>query len=537
MADERFEGEESFAELFEESLRQKPKTVEPGMKVTGTVVSVGSQRAFLDLGGGLDGMIELGELAARGETAEVKAGDRIEAYVVRIQDRVAELAVALGKGPAARQALEDAAQSGIPVEGTITSVNKGGYVVEVAGVRCFCPLGQMDIRRIDDPATMLGQKHRFQITEWRGGRDVVVSRRVLLEEEQAAKAAETRERLEPGARFSGVVTSVREFGAFVDIGGVEGLVHASELGYGRQRPQDVVHPGQSVEVEVLKIEAGKDGKGERISLSMRSLEEDPFGATVDELPEGTIVEGKVMRLQPFGAFVEIVPGVEGLLHVSAFGRRIGHPSEVVSEGQAIPVRIDAVDRDARRISLSYVDASELEGIGQAEEAAPAQAAPEGVAVRRQKASVEKAPVSGQVSGARVLGHGAPREVSPEAAEAPVVDVAPQALPSVGTILDVTVDRIETFGVFVTWGTGRGLVPAAELGVPRGTDLRRAQPVGSTFRAVVLEVRPDGKVRLSKRGAEVAEERADAQAWMHSQQKPQGKGFGTLGDLLKGKLGK
>lgn len=533
MADERFEGEESFAELFEESLRQKPKTVEPGTKVTGTVVQVGAQRAFLDLGGGLDGMIELGELASRGETAEVKPGDRIEAYVVRIQDRVAELAISLGKGPAARQALEDAAQAGIPVEGTITAVNKGGYVVEVAGVRCFCPLGQMDIRRIDDPATMLGQKHRFVITEWRGGRDVVLSRRQLLEEEQAAKAAETRERLEVGARFSGVVSSVREFGAFVDIGGIEGLVHASELGYGRQRPQDLVHPGQAVEVEVLKIEQGKDGKGERISLSMRSLAEDPFGATVDQLPEGTIVEGKVMRLQPFGAFVEIVPGVEGLLHVSAFGKRVGHPSEMVSEGQDIPVRVDAIDRDARRISLSYVDPSELEGLG---EEAAAGAAPEGVAVRKQQKTTE-APAVGAAGGARVLGHGAPKQVSQEAAEAPVVDAAPAALPTAGTILDVTVDRIETFGVFVTWGTGRGLVPAAELGVPRGTDLRRAQPVGSTFRAVVLEVRPDGKVRLSKRGAEVAEERADAQAWIQTQQKPQGKGFGTLGDLLKGKLGK
>lgn len=541
MADERFEGEESFAELFEESLRQKPKTVEPGMKVTGTVVQVGSQRAFLDLGGGLDGMIELGELAARGETAEVKPGDRIEAYVVRIQDRVAELATSLGKGPAAKQALEDAAQNGIPVEGTITAVNKGGYVVEVAGVRCFCPLGQMDVRRIDDPATLIGQKHRFRITEWRGGRDVVLSRRELLEEEQAVKAEETRKQLEIGARFTGVVSSVREFGAFVDIGGIEGLVHASELSYGRQRPQDVVHPGQSVEVEVLRIEAGKDGKGERISLSMRALAEDPFAATVDELPEGTIVEGKVVRLQPFGAFVEIVPGVEGLLHVSAFGKRIGHPSEMVSEGQAVPVRIDAVDRDARRISLSYVDPSELEGI----EETPATAgdesvAPEGVAVRRQHKEPAPAVASAPhdtARGARVLGHGAPRQVSAEAATAPVVDAAPAAVPTVGTILDVTVDRIETFGVFVTWGTGRGLVPAAELGVPRGTDLRRAQPVGSTFRAVVLEVRPDGKVRLSKRGAEVAEERADAQAWMQTQQRPQGSGFGTLGDLLKGKLGK
>lgn len=515
MADERFEGEgeESFAELFEQSIRQKPKSVQPGERVTGTVVSVGAQRVYLDLGGGVDGLIEMSELAEPGEKPTVKVGDRIEAYVVRVQNRVAELAKSMGKGAAAQAALEEAAQTGVPVEGTITAVNKGGYVVEVAGVRCFCPMGQMDVRRIDDPATMLGQKHRFRITEWRGGRDVVLSRRALLEEEQAAKAAETRKRLETGARFKGVVTNVREFGAFVDIGGIEGMVHASELAWGRQRVQDVVHPGQEVEVEVLKIEAGKDGKGERISLSMRSVTEDPFGATADELPEGTIVQGKVMRLQPFGAFVEIVPGVEGLLHVSAFGKRVGHPSEVVSVGEEIAVRVDAIDRDARRISLSFVGQEELaEILGGGE-----------------------APSAG--AGAHVLGRTEPKAVSAEAAEAPVPAAAPTAAPAVGTVLEVTVDRIESFGVFVAWGTGRGLVPAGELGVPRGTDLRRAAPVGSTFRAVVTDVRDDGKVRLSKRGAEEAEERAEAQAWMSTQKRPQGKGLGTLGDLLKGKLGK
>lgn len=551
MADETFEGEgeESFAALFEESIRRKPKRVAPGERVTGTVVQVGANRVYLDLGGGLDGMIELGQLVQPGEEPKIRPGDKLEAYVVSVRDRVAELALSMGKGPAAKAALEDAAQSGIPVEGTITAVNKGGYVVEVAGVRCFCPLGQMDVRRIDDPATMIGQKHRFRITEWRGGRDVVLSRRALLEEEQAAKAAETRKRLEPGARFLGTITNVRDFGAFVDIGGIEGLVPASELAWGRQRPQDVVHPGQEVEVEVLRIEPARDGKSERISLSMRAVTEDPFLATVDQIPEGTIVQGRVVRLQPFGAFVEIVPGVEGLLHVSAFGKRVGHPSEVVSVGDEIAVSVDAIDRDARRISLSYVAPEELEEIlGVAEaagESAPAGALEEpraGLSVRRQRAAAAAeeaaAPVTPSRGGAaRVLGQGAPRAVSHEAAEAPAPAAAPAAAPAVGTILDVTVDKVESFGVFVTWGSGRGLVPAAELGVPRGTDLRRAAPVGTTFRAVVTDVREDGKVRLSRRGAEEAEERAEARAWMQSQKAPAGKGLGTLGDLLKGKLGR
>ncbi|AKU91410.1 S1 RNA-binding domain-containing protein [Vulgatibacter incomptus] len=557
MVDEthELEGDESFAELFEQSLREKPRAIQPGEKVTGRVVQVGAQRVLLDLGGGVDGMIELSELAGPNEPVPVKPGDRLEAYVVRIQNRVAELAKSLGKGVAAKAALEEAAHTGVPVEGTITAVNKGGYVVEVAGERCFCPLGQMDIYRIDDPATLIGSKRTFRIAEWRSGKDIVLSRRALLEEERAERAAKTRDRLEVGARFAGTIVRVMDFGAFVDIGGIEGLVHAGELSYGRQRPQDVVHVGQQVEVEVLRIEAGKDGK-ERISLSMRALAEDPFDATVDELPEGTIVEGKVMRLQPFGAFVEIVPGVEGLLHVSAFGKRVAHPSDVVSEGQTIAVRIDAVDRAARRISLSYVDPSELEELQQEspaveEKAAPAKApaakapvAGPGLAVRRAPAAAaaEEKPAApartakAAAPGARVLGHGAPKAVSSEAAEAPA-PAAPAGPPAVGTILDVTVDKIETFGVFVSWSSGRGLVPASELGVPRGADLRRSHPVGATFRAVVMDVRPDGKVRLSKTGAEVAEERADAAAWMQGQPRAGGKGLGTLADLLKGKLGK
>jgi len=545
-------GDESFAALFEQSLREKPRHIEPGEKVTGTVVQVGAQRVLLDLGGGIDGMIERSELAEPGAPAPLKPGDRIEAYVVRISNRVAELARTLGKGAAAKAALEDAAHTGVPVEGTVTAVNKGGYVVEVAGERAFCPLGQMDVRRIEDPAVMIGRKLPFRITEWRGGRDIVLSHRILLEEEQTEKAAKTRERLEVGARFEGVVTRVMEFGAFVDIGGVEGLVHASELGYGRLRPAEVLHDGQPVEVEVLKLEAARDGKPERISLSMRALAEDPFDATVDELPEGTIVEGKVVRLQPFGAFVEIVPGVEGLLHVSAFGRRVGHPSEVVAEGQAIPVRVDAVDRAARRISLSYVDPSELEDVAPeaAPPPAPAPAAPPrparsqkpvaGMAVRRKYVEAEVArreepPLPPPVAreGARVLGRSASRPVSPGAAEAPA-PAAPAGPPAVGSVLEVTVDKVESFGVFVSWGGGRGLVPASELGVPRGADLRRSHPVGTTFRAVVLDVRPDGKVRLSLTAAQLAEERAEASAWMQAQERAGGKGLGTFADLLKAK---
>ncbi len=368
MVDRLEDGEESFAELFEQSQKAPPRTVRPGEKVVGTVVQVGEKRALLDLGGGLDGMIEHAELAEPGEKPAIKVGDQVEGYVLRLEGRVAELGKTAGKGAGGRLALEEAYESGVPVEGLVSAVNKGGYVVEVSGNRCFVPLGQMDVRRIEDPTTMIGQKLHFRVSELRG-RDIVLSRRVLLEAEAAEKAAETRKRLEPGARFRGRVTSVREFGAFVDIGGIDGLVHASELGWGRQRPQEAVQVGQEVEVEVLKIEAAAPGKGkdkgERISLSMRALVADPFDAVVDDLPEGTVVRGTVTRVQPYGAFVQIVPGVEGLLHVSAFGRRVAHPSDVVADGQSVAVRIDAVDRESRRLSLSFVEEAEAAALAAA----------------------------------------------------------------------------------------------------------------------------------------------------------------------------
>ncbi len=540
------EQEESFEALFEQSLKQERRQVTPGEKVVGTVVQVGAERVLLDLGDGIDAMIDLTELAARGETATVKKGDRVEAFVVRLENRVAVLAKQLGRGPASRMALEESARTGIPIEGLVVEVNKGGYVVDVGGTRAFCPLGQMDTRRIEDPATMVGQRLQFRVAELRGSRDVVVSRRALLEAQAAEKAHETRKRLEKGARFTGTVVSVRDFGAFVDIGGLEGLVPVSQLGFGRARAQDAVQAGQQVEVEVIDITPPTKDKGERITLSMRALAADPWDTAVEELSPGMVVRGTVARVQPFGAFVEIIPGVDGLLHVSAFGKRVGHPSEVVNAGDEIAVRIDAIEPGQRRISLTYVDPSEIGGFASEPEAAPAPAAEPkkaapapaaGMKVRRteksEPAATSAATKASPSAKARVLGR---MEVPAAAAPAPSEERAPRAprptpvIPPVGTVLEVTVDKIETFGLFVTWGTGRGLLPASELAIPKGGDLRKAFPVGTKLKAAVIEIRGD-KVRLSATAAVQAEERAEAREWMDTQ-KPSGKGFGTLADKFK-----
>jgi small subunit ribosomal protein S1 len=256
---------------------------------------------------------------------------------------------------------------GIPVEGVVTEVVKGGVSVDVAGVRGFCPASQLDVRFIDDLATYIGQRLTFRITRYEP-RNLVLSRRVLLEEDNARRATETRKRLEPGAVLRGKVVGFKPFGAFIDLGGIEGMLHISELGYARvERPEDMLSLGQEVDVAVLKIEPGE--KGERISLSLKALASDPWGETAAHLVEGARVRGKVTRLQPFGAFVEIAPGVEGLVHISELGagRRINHPREVISVGQDVEAVVLSVDHERRRIALSTAQS----GDGSAEDVAEA----------------------------------------------------------------------------------------------------------------------------------------------------------------------
>ncbi len=512
--------DEDFGALFEADNTKPRKRVTVGDRVSGTVLFIGTGSATVDLGDGLEALLDTVGLIGKDGEATLKPGDRVDAVVVRIRDRVVELAKTIAKGHVNLQVLADAAVSGLPVEGTITGVNKGGYLVDVSGATGFCPLGQMDTRRIADPATLVGQKMQFRVVEVRDGRDLLVSRRALLEESQAQKATETRGRIAIGARLAGTVTRVLDFGAFVDLGGLEGMVPASELAWGRKRPQDVVTEGQEVEVEVTRIEPGLDHKGrpvEKIGLSMRALARDPFEQVLPALQPGLLVRGIVTRVEAFGAFVELIPAVEGLIHVSAFGRRVTRAADVVQPGQDIVVQIELADGLSRRIALSYVDPQLLDAVLDGDRAAPV--APAGL---------------------RVVGWARPSTTTlpnqERLSQAPRNERAVAPAPVVGTVVPVTVDKIESFGVFVSWATGRGLVPSFELGLPHGADLRKLVPIGAQFDALVQDIRPDGKVRLSRAAAASALERAEADAWM-AQQKPANlaESVGSFGELLRQKL--
>ncbi|MCF7984182.1 MAG: S1 RNA-binding domain-containing protein [Thiohalocapsa sp.] len=353
---------------FEALMRELERTVgdgdtaEPrvGERIQGKVVAVGSEQVFVDIGAKAEASIDIENLKDAEGNVTVAVGDPVEAVVASVDAETG--AIVLG-GRHGRQVhggaeLEGAYRQGLPVEGTVTRAIKGGLEVQIAGHRAFCPASQADIRFVEDLSSLVGQHHAFRITKFEGGRRVnlVVSRRALLEEQQAVLAAETRESLKEGAVMTGTVTGMKEFGAFVDLGGVEGMVHVSELALGRVgHPQEVLHVGQQVEVAVLRIEqTGNPKRPEKIALSIRALAKDPWSDAASRYRPGTRINGKVTRTQPFGAFVELEPGLEGMVHVSELGagRRINHPDEVLRTGQTVEVTVLQVDGERRRIGLS-----------------------------------------------------------------------------------------------------------------------------------------------------------------------------------------
>jgi small subunit ribosomal protein S1 len=250
--------------------------------------------------------------------------------------------------------LQSAHEGKIPVPGKVRSTNKGGFEIDLGGVRAFCPFSQIDTIYCENPEEHLSKEYPFEIITFeRGGRNIVVSRRGLIEAEQKEKAKTTRESIEVGAVIQGKVRRIQPYGAFVDIGGLDGLVHVSEISQAHIRnPKDILTVGQEVEVKVVSVD-GLGTRKERVSLSMKALAPDPWDGAADRWKVGTSATGRVVRLTDFGAFVELAPGVDGLVHVSQIStERIGHPSDVLSPNQEVEVRILDLDVSAHRISLT-----------------------------------------------------------------------------------------------------------------------------------------------------------------------------------------
>ena len=364
--------------MFEAST--KAKRIEKGQTIEGRIVAIGPEVAFVDVGGKGEATIGIDELKDDNGNLEVAVGERIHAVVVSTEGGLT-LSRKLARGAATLRQLEDAFHSGLPVEGKVERAVKGGYEVRIARQRAFCPISQMDTIRTDASAHE-GRVYPFRIVEYKeGGRNIVVSRRALLEEEQRASAAEVRRSIVVGAVITGRVTSVREFGAFVDLGGgVQGLLHVSEMGWSRvSDSSSVVKPGDEITVKVLRVDEDK----QKISLGLKQLTADPWSAVQATYEVGQVRTGRVTRVAEFGAFVELEPGIEALAHASTFAATRGSQgwSAAVTAGMTGAFEIVNIDVEKKRIGVALVPegsaragaTDDLETEDAAKDAAPAEA--------------------------------------------------------------------------------------------------------------------------------------------------------------------
>jgi small subunit ribosomal protein S1 len=367
MDDERFKDpddesnedqEESFAELFESYSAGMRDDVKVGDKIQGKVIAISDQAAFVDTGTKADGVVELDELRDENGELSCKVGDTLDLFVVEVSESEIRLSKAIA-GAGGLTMLKEAFSNGIPVEGKVIQTIKGGFQVEVLKRRAFCPMSQIDTQYVENGDIYVGQTYQFRITKLaEGGRNIVLSRRDLLEVELQKVRQAFMQVLAVDQIYSGRVTRLMPYGAFVELApGVEGMVHISELSWSRlEKPEEAVHPGDKIDVKVLRIEPGQ--KQIKISLSVKQVTGDPWERVAQEIQAGQKMIGKVLRCAPFGAFVELRPGIDGLVHISemSYTKRVHNPQEIVQPGQSVSVVVKEVDTVKRRISLSIRDA-------------------------------------------------------------------------------------------------------------------------------------------------------------------------------------
>ena len=344
------EQEEDFATLFEASTA-RARRFERGQTIDGTIVAIGSEVALVSVGGKSEAEIDIAELKDEDGDIEVSIGDRIQAVVVSTSGGIT-LSRKGVRSAASQRELENAFRAGLAVQGKVESVNKGGYEVRIARARAFCPLSQIDIVRTTDPAVHVGKTYAFRIIEYKdGGKSVVVSRRKQLEEEQQANADAARASIVVGAVLTGRVASVRDFGAFVDLGGgIQGLLHVSEMSWSRVgTPGEVAAAGDQITVKVLRVDEGTG----KIALGLKQLLDDPWSMVGTTYQVGQVRTGRVTRVADFGAFVELEPGIEGMMPSSETGLdREADMRKAFPAGSEVEVAVLEVDAGGRRIRLS-----------------------------------------------------------------------------------------------------------------------------------------------------------------------------------------
>jgi small subunit ribosomal protein S1 len=438
MTQARENAEATFAEAFEASLNFK--TPEQGELLKGQIVSISGDDAFVSYGGPSEAVMASNELDG------LDVGDTVEGTVVKTSPDI-RISRKLAKGKASLDVLRQMYENRLPVEGKVAARNKGGFDVNIGGLRAFCPLSQISLGKIDNADQFIGQSFEFRVTELSDdGRRIVVSRAALLKEANASRAEETRRNIVPGAELTGTIKTITPFGAFVDLGGIDGLLHVSEMSRRRVTdPNEVVAVGQEVRVKVIKIES--DGK--RISLSMKDQEPDPWSDVAERYPAGTQFSGRIVRTTDFGLFVEVEPGIDGLVHYSQLPFGVKQGGSEIAIGTNVTGWVREVDPSKKRLSLSLRE----------------------VATRD--------PWEG----------------------------AAQRYPA-GKVVEGTVDHGGAPGIFVQIEPGlTGLIPNSEINVAPGADPSRAHEAGEKLAVRIMSIDTQRKrISLSHEAAKAAAER-------------------------------
>jgi small subunit ribosomal protein S1 len=473
---EAVEVEEDFASLLEKS-GDSTERLSRGQKVTVRVVSISGDSVYVDLGGKTEGSIDIGEFVNEEGVPGIKEGDEVDAFFVSVQDGIRRLTTLVnGYSAVTLRAIRDAFEAGLPVNGEVKREVKGGFEVSVGGVRCFCPFSQIDLKGGREGGVYLGRTFPFNVLEYEeNGRNIIISRRARLEQEKQARIEELKKTLSEGQEITASVSSIQNFGVFVDLGGIDGLIPASEISWDRaERPGDVLTPGQKVTARIISL----DWERNRLTLSLKAMQQDPWADVSDRYTPDSRINGTIVRLAPFGAFVRLAPGVEGLAHISNLGagRRINHPKEVVEVGQAVEVYVLSVDAANRKISLSL----------------------------QPKPKPEKV-----------------------------------VLPEVGELVDGVVEKVMPFGIFIKTTSGvKGLIPNAESGTQPGADHKGMFPPGTAMQAIVTEVdAANNRIRASRKAVSEKESRREYDQYVDSVREATGSnsGLGSLGDILKAKI--
>lgn len=353
------EGEEL---TFQQLLDQSFVSLHTGDIVKGTVISVSNEEVSVNLGYKSDGIIPRGEFSSDANVVPSKilnAGDEIEVFVVRVNDGDGNVLLSK-KRIEAQKGMEDieaAFNEKTPVTGKVTEIVKGGIIAVVNGVRVFIPSSQVSNRFVEDLSVFKGQELTFNIIELdRTKRRIIGGRKEMIQKEINEKKAELFAKIEIGSKITGTVSRLTDFGAFVDLGGVDGLIHISEMSWGRiSNPKEVLSEGQSVDCIVLDVDKEKG----KISLSLKDINSNPWNSAAEKYAVGSIVEGKVVRMVPFGAFVELEPGVDGLVHISQIANKhVVKPEDELKIGEIIKVKVLEVNAEQKKISLSKREADE-----------------------------------------------------------------------------------------------------------------------------------------------------------------------------------